>query len=172
MSTQTQLAALRIKQIDVGFLHPPINEPDLELFAIKTEAMMVALPSQHSLAQRKRLTMRSLNPYPLIIHPRHEGPVLYDQILQLYTSAGFQPIIAQEATTSPTRIGLVAAGIGVTFVPEGLCSLSHPGIVYKKLSGAIPRLSYAMACQREDALPLVQSLLNINRLLLNHASTD
>lgn len=160
MSTQAQLEALRTKQIDVGFLHPPINEPDLELFAIKTEAMMVVLPSQHPLARRKRLTVQSFSLYPLIIHPRHEGPVLYDQILQLYANADCQPTIVQEATTSPTRIGLVATGIGVTFVPEGLCALNYPGIVYKKLSGSIPRLSYAMAWQREDALPLVQSLLN------------
>ncbi len=172
MSTQAQLEALRTKQIDVGFLHPPINEPDLELFAIKTEAMMVVLPSQHPLARCKRLTVQSFSLYPLIIHPRYEGPVLYDQILQLYANADCQPTIAQEATTSPTRIGLVATGIGVTFVPEGLCTLNYPGIVYKKLSGSIPRLSYAMAWQREDALPLVQSLLNINGLPLNHASTD
>lgn len=172
MSTQAQLEALRAKQIDVGFLHPPINQQDLELFAIKTEAMTVVLPSQHPLARRKRLTMRSLIPYPLIIHPRYEGPVLYDQILQLYANADCQPTIAQEVTTSPTRIGLVATGIGVTFVPEGLCALNYPGIVYKKLSGSTPRLSYAMAWQREKTLPLVQSLLNISRLPLNHTSTD
>jgi DNA-binding transcriptional LysR family regulator len=172
MSTQAQLEALRAKQIDVGFLHPPIDERDLELFAIKTEVMMVALPSQHPLAPRKRLTMRSLIPYPLIVHPRHEGPVLYDQILQMYANVDCQPKIAQEVTTSPTRIGLVATGIGVTFVPEGLCALNYPGIVYRKLSGSTPRLSYAMAWQREETLPLVQSLLNISRLPLNHTSTD
>jgi DNA-binding transcriptional LysR family regulator len=172
MSTQAQLEALRHQQIDVGFLHPPINERDLELVEIKTEAMMVVLSSQHPLARRKRLTVRSLSPYPLIVHPRHEGPVLYDQILQLYANADCQPTIAQEATTSPTRIGLVATGIGITFVPEGFCALNYPGIVYKKLSGSVPRLSYGMAWQREDTAPLVQSLLNINRLPLNHASTD
>jgi DNA-binding transcriptional LysR family regulator len=145
MSTQTQLEALRAKQIDVGFLHPPVNQQDLELFDIKMETMMVVLPSQHPLAQRKQLTMRSLIPYPSIVHPRHEGPVLYDRILQLYANVGCQPKIAQEVTTSPTRIGLVATGIGVTFVPEGLCALTYPGIVYKKLSGAIPKLSYAIA---------------------------
>jgi DNA-binding transcriptional LysR family regulator len=165
MSTQAQLEALCAKQIDVGFLHPPINSPDLELFDIKTETMMVVLPSQHPLTQLKRLTMRSLSPYPLIIHPRHEGPVLYDQILQLYANVDCQPKIAQEVTTSPTRIGLVAAGIGVTFVPEGLCTLTYPGIVYKKLSGSVPELSYAIAWQREGSLPLVQSILNISRLL-------
>lgn len=169
MSTQAQLEALSAKQIDVGFLHPPINSPDLELFEIKAEAMMVVLPSQHPLAQLKRLTMRSLSLYPLIIHPRHEGPVLYDQILQLYANVDCQPKIAQEVTTSPTRIGLVAAGIGVTFVPEGLCTLTYPGIVYKKLSGSVPKLSYTVAWQREGSLPLVQSILNISRLLLTEA---
>jgi DNA-binding transcriptional LysR family regulator len=161
MSTQAQLEALRTKQIDVGFLHPPIHEQNLELSAIKTETMMVVLPSQHPLAQSKRLTMRSLSPFSLIIHPRQEGPVLYDQILELYANADCQPTIVQEATTSPTRIGLVAAGLGVTFVPEGLCALNYPGVVYKALSGAKPTLSYAMAWQRADTTPLIQSLLKV-----------
>lgn len=162
MSTQDQLEALRTKQIDVGFLHPPIDDHDLELLTLKTEAMMVVLPSYHPLARRKRLTMQSLSPYPLIIHPRYEGPVLYDQILQLYATVACQPTIVQEATTSPTRIGLVAAGIGVTFVPEGLRALNYSGIVYKELSETTPKLSYAIAWQRGDTLPLVQSLLKVN----------
>jgi DNA-binding transcriptional LysR family regulator len=161
MSTQTQLGALRTKQIDIGFLHPPIQEQDLELFTIKTESMMVVLPSEHPLAQRKRLTVLSLNALPLIIHPRQEGPILYDQILQLFANANCQPTIVQEATTSPTRIGLVAAGLGVTFVPEGLRVLSYSGIVYKHLSGGIPTLSYAIAWQQADTMPLVQSLLKV-----------
>jgi DNA-binding transcriptional LysR family regulator len=172
MSTQAQLEAFRHQQIDVGFLHPPINERGLELVEIKTEVIMVVLPSQHPLARRKHLTVRSLSPYPLIIHPRHEGPVLYEQILQLYANADCQPTIVQEATTSPTRIGLVAAGIGITFVPEVLCTLNYPGIIYKKLSVRVPRLSYAMAWQRGNIVPLVQSLLNINRLPLNHVLAD
>jgi DNA-binding transcriptional LysR family regulator len=161
MSTQTQLNALQAKQIDVGFLHPPIEAKHLNLLTIKTEKMMVALPSQHPLAGRKRLTMQSLSPYPLIIHPRHEGAVLYDQILQLYAQIDRQPAIVQEATTSPTRIGLVAAGIGVTFVPEGLQALNYTGVVYKTLSKSAPKLSYAVAWQPEDSSPTVQSLLKV-----------
>jgi DNA-binding transcriptional LysR family regulator len=156
MTTQAQLEALRTEQIDVGFLHPPVPNANLEIVNLKTETMWVVLSNQHPLAQRQRLTLRLLCHSPLIIHPRHEGVVLYGQILQLYNKMNCQPTIVQEAMTSPTRIGLVAAGLGITFVPESLCALNYPGVVYKKLSGAMPQLAYAIAWQRENTMPLIQ----------------
>jgi DNA-binding transcriptional LysR family regulator len=156
MATQAQLEALRTEQIDVGFLHPPVADLRLELVNLKTETMWVVLSSQHPLAHRQRLTLRSLCHLPLIIHPRHEGVILYDQILQRYAEINCQPTIVQEALTSPTRIGLVAAGMGITFVPESLCALNYPGVVYKKLSGSMPQLAYAIAWQRENTMPLIQ----------------
>jgi DNA-binding transcriptional LysR family regulator len=156
MTTQAQLEALRTEQIDVGFLHPPIADRHLELVNLKTETMWVVLSSQHPLAHRQRLTLRSLCHLPLIIHPRHEGVILYDQILQRYAEINCQPTIVQEAITSPTRIGLVAAGMGITFVPESLCALNYPGVVYKKLSGSMPQLAYAIAWQCENIMPLIQ----------------
>ena len=161
MTTQAQVEALQTKQLDVGFLHPPISDQGLNLLELKTERMIVALPTQHPLAQRKQLTIKALSLYPLIIHPRHEGAALYDQILQLYAQANCQPTIAQEAMTSPTRIGLVAAGLGVTFVPEGLQILNYYGVVYKPLVKGAPKLSYAIAWHQQERSPAVQSLLNM-----------
>lgn len=166
MSTQTQVAALHQKQIDVGFLHPPIEERNLELFHLKTEAMVVALASKHPLARSPRITVKALSSYPLIIHPRHEGPILYDRILQMYAEANCQPNIAQEATTSPTRIGLAATGMGVTFVPGTLSSLNYAGIVYKPLSGAVPKLDYAIAWRRDEEIVLARSLLNVTKTVV------
>jgi DNA-binding transcriptional LysR family regulator len=162
MATQAQLEALRTEQIDVGFLHPPVADLRLELVNLKTETMWVVLSSQHPLAHRQRLTLRSLCHLPLIIHPRHEGVILYDQILQRYAEINCQPTIVQEALTSPTRIGLVAAGMGITFVPESLCALNYPGVVYKKLSGSMPQLAYAIAWQRGNIMPLIQHFRTLN----------
>jgi DNA-binding transcriptional LysR family regulator len=163
MTTQAQLNALQAKQIDVGFLHPPVADNTLEIVDLKAETMWVVLPSEHPLAHRQRLSLRSLCHSPLIIHPRHEGVILYDQILQLYASIDCQPTIVQEAMTSPTRIGLVAAGLGITFVPQSLCALHYPGVVYKKLSDAMPKLAYAIAWQRDNKMPLIHHFRTLNK---------
>ncbi|WP_230843846.1 LysR substrate-binding domain-containing protein [Gloeobacter morelensis] len=55
-----------------------------------------------------------------IIHPRQEGPVLYDQFFELCARMGFRPKVVREATTHQNRIGLVVAGMGITFLPESL----------------------------------------------------
>jgi DNA-binding transcriptional LysR family regulator len=162
MSTQNQIKALQNRQIDVGFLHPPIDNADfLRIHEIKTETTIVVLPYSDRLSRRKRVTMELLSQYPLIIHPRHEGPVLYDRIMQLYEKIGCQPLITQEAVTSPTRIGLVATGIGITFVPEVFSTFSYAGVVYKPLQEKAPQLSYAISWRDGDTSPLIPILLEI-----------
>jgi DNA-binding transcriptional LysR family regulator len=69
-------------------------------------------------------------------------------------------ILVWSAIALCTRIGLVAAGLGVTFVPAGLQILNYPGVVYKPLSAA-PKLSYGIAWSQEGRSPLVESLLNM-----------
>jgi DNA-binding transcriptional LysR family regulator len=86
---------------------------------------------------------------------------LYDRILQLYQSVGCQPEIVQEASTSPARIGLVAAGLGIAFVPKIFCNLSYEGIVYKELHEKSPELVYAVAWRPNRQSAVLQAFLEI-----------
>jgi len=62
-----------------------------------------------------------------------------------------------------TIVSLVAAGIGVSLVPATLENLSRRGLVYKKLSGATPKLDLAVAWRRDDRSPLLASFLRVVR---------
>lgn len=161
MATQNQVEALRSNQLDLGFLHPPIDEIALKLYALKVEPMIVVLPKSYPLAKHKQLDMRSLNEFPLIIHPRHEGADLYDRILQLYQSVNRQPEIVQEVTTSPARIGLVAAGLGITFVPKIFSNFNYEGVIYRELQETAPELVYAVAWRQEQRSAVLQAFLEV-----------
>lgn len=161
LCTLDQVNTLRTETVDVGLLHPPIDAPFLNLHPLQGERLVVALPQAHPLAKHKRLRLKSLATEPFILHPRYEGPILYDQILHLCRMAGFEPHIVHEAIKHQTRVGLVAAGIGITFVPESLRQSGLAGVAYCSLMGAAPELQLAVAWRQERMSPVLQEFLQV-----------
>ncbi len=168
LCTPEQEAALMADTIQVGFLHPPIDAP-LCLREVLSEPTVVALPENHPLAARSRLSVRDPAPESFILFPRSVGPVLYSEILALCAQAGFSPRIVQEVTPQPTMVGLVAAGMGVAFVAESLQNISRPGVAYRSLQEPTPVLQLAIAWKANthapdpvtQASPVLQSFLQV-----------
>lgn len=142
--TPDQEAALLASELQVGFLHPPINAA-LQQREVLCEPMVVALPENHPLANQAGLSIKDLAHESFILFPRAVGPHLYSQIMMLCAQAGFAPRVVQEVTPQPTMIGLVAAGIGIAFVSESLQNISRPGVTYRSLQEATPWLRLAIA---------------------------
>lgn len=165
--TVDQVNMLRAETIDVGLLHPPIDASFLNLHPLQGESLVVALPHTHPLARQEQLLLKSLATEPLILHPRYEGPVLYDQILSLCRTAGFEPHIVHEEAKHQTRVGLVAAGIGITFVPASLQQSGLVNVTYRTLLGASPELQLAVAWQKERQSPVLQEFLKVVQHVTN-----
>lgn len=159
--TQDQVEAFRQNQIDIGFLYPPIDEKLLITMPLRTEPLVIALPNNHPLAMQDWLKLDDLAAEPFILHPRKEGPHLYDQIFECCKQAGFQPNVAQEAVASQTRLGLVAAGMGVTFVPETLKDIVNPALTYRNWPEPALSLQLSMVRRRGIVPPTVHQFFDI-----------
>ena len=159
--THSQVTALTEHQIDVGLLYPPVDETVLTLQALTDEVWIVALPKGHYLAEHQYLTLAALANEAFILHPRQAGPTFYNQIIHLCEQAGFYPDVVQEVETSQTRVGLVAAGMGITFVPDYLQTVGDTQVVYRQLQGSAPKLQLAVAHRRDNLSPIVQQFLHV-----------
>ena len=69
-----------------------------------------------------------------ILYKRPGGPGLYDTIITACRGAGFSPHVGQEAPRIISTLNLVAAGLGVSLVPESLRRLQMDGVVYRELA--------------------------------------
>ena len=161
LCTLDQVKALQTETIDVGLLHPPISDPCLKLYPLPGEQLVVALPHAHALAQPLEFPLKSLSNEPFILHCRHEGPMLYDKILSLCRDAGFTPQIIHGEVKHQARVGLVAAGMGITFVPESLQNAGLTGVSYCRLSGESPELQLAVAWRQTQESPVLQGFLQV-----------
>jgi DNA-binding transcriptional LysR family regulator len=130
-----QLAALGADQVDAGFiLHAPEAAPvGLSALSLLVEPFLVALPVNHPFANREVLFFADIASDPVVIFPRHIVPSLFDALLSYYHAKGIAPQIAQEAIEMQTIVSLVAAGMGVAWVPQVFARFARPGVVYRRV---------------------------------------
>jgi DNA-binding transcriptional LysR family regulator len=163
--TETQVEALRTHQLDVGFVYLPIREPSLLIHPLLEERYVAALPAAHRLARQSQISLPDLANEPLIFYPRSLAPVLYANFIKCCEAAGFLPHIVQEAEFAQTRLGLAAAGLGITVVLSTMQSLSLRGVVYKPLSKDFPTLNLALAWRQDESSPVVQEFVRLGKTL-------
>jgi DNA-binding transcriptional LysR family regulator len=132
--------ALREERLDAAFVRSPIGPArGIAVHAVLEEMMVAALPAGHLLAARgagKSLALEALAAETFILYRRPLGPGLYDAIIAACQRAGFSPTIGQEAPRMLATLSLVAAGIGVTLVPESMRRLRVYGVAYRPLDRA------------------------------------
>jgi DNA-binding transcriptional LysR family regulator len=131
-----QLGLLERGEVDAGFiLHSPgFVPPGLMRYSVAREPLVVAVPESHGLASQARLSLGDVLTQPLVVFPRRIVPSLYDAIFGLYHAAGHSPVVAQEAIQMQTIINLVAAGLGLAWVPASVQAFQRPGVVYRELA--------------------------------------
>ena len=170
MQTSEQLLALNNGQIDLGLLHPPINEDGLTVETVYREQLVVALPDNHPLAKDrlKPVSLRQLANESFILFPRHVGSVLYDRIINLCQQAGFSPSIIQEAIPQQTILGLVAAGIGISLIHSSVRTLGRHGVVFRDLIETTPVLETAVVWNSHSTNPVLPSFVEIVRQISIH----
>jgi DNA-binding transcriptional LysR family regulator len=139
-STGELIAGLQKDQLDVAFLRVPLGDTaGIRIEALLHEKMLVALPAHHPLVGKrapKSIALADLADQTFILYRRPTGPGLYDTIIAACHAAGFSPRIGQEAPRMLSTLSLVAAGLGVSIIPESMRRLDTEGIAYIPLSGA------------------------------------
>jgi DNA-binding transcriptional LysR family regulator len=161
LSTEAQVAALNQDKIDLAFLHPPIDSRGIELHPILEEVFVAVLPQQHPLIEYDRIPLEAFANEPLIIHPRQEGPALYDGFIQVCQEAGFQPKIVKESISLQTRVCLVATGMGITFVSSQLQFLVGANAVCRPLAKCPIHLKLAAAWRQNASSPPLRAFIQI-----------
>ena len=166
--TETQVEALRTHLCDVSLVYTPIREDTLSTYPLCEETFLVALPKSHPLTKQKRVALKSLANESFILYPRSLAPALYNEFLQCCDRAGFVPNIVQEGEMTDTRLGLVAARVGVTFIISGLQNLRLKGVVYRPLEDNFPKLKLALAWRKGESSPLVHEFCKITKALVQN----
>lgn len=164
MPTSTQVEALRGGELDCGFFHPRVEPPE----GIRTRQLLherngLLLPVEHPLAHTKVLRLRDVQGTPFILFPRPLNSAFYDHILAVCAAAGVTLQIVEEIWPRANAVGLVRAGLGVTFITPSEAHALPSEVVFRRFTGPAPesRLVAGWAQAREPtpaATNFIQSI--------------
>jgi DNA-binding transcriptional LysR family regulator len=161
--TPAQVAGLLDGSLDLGLLRPPVRERELEVEILWREPLVAVLPAAHRLARAAVVPLEQLRDEPFVTYPSHFRSVLHDAVEATCAAHGFRPRVVLEASETATLVSFVAAGIGVSLVPDSVCHMTVHGAVYRPLGPGAAEVELAVAWRRGDRTPVLERALGIVR---------
>ena len=113
---------------------PNILGEDLDCIHLLDDPMRVVLPSDHPLTRRKTIRLDELAEEAWV--GGCVGGVCNAMVVDWCADAGFEPNIAFESDDHNVLIGLVAAGVGITLLPQLALRMGLPGAESRAVAGA------------------------------------
>ncbi len=159
MPTVQQLEALRAGTIDAGFVRMPLIAQDLSIELVHREPFAMVLSRSHPLARKKDLAVKDLAREPFIAYGRRWAPDFYDHWTGICRRAGFTPTVIQETAEMATALALVAAGLGVAILPEGITKRSQRVFKAKTLKQEKAYSEIGIATRQDTETPLLRHLI-------------
>ena len=160
------LTGINGRLIDIGFCRLPVVDTAIATRTYGYERLLVALPSDHRLAEKSIIDVADLALEPFVTFPGTQGSAVRDALMRVTMDAGFNPRIIQEAPDSYTILGLVAAGVGVTITVSSVQHIDTPGVVFRELSGDVAELVAVLAWRKDNVSPAVLAVLEIAERVL------
>ena len=136
MLSPDQATALHDDTLDLALMRPLPDTAGLSVTDVRRERLLVAVPSEHRLAGRRRLRVKDLVGEGLVVHASGGKSAMHGTVEKLFGAIGEQAEIVHQVAETSTLVTFVAAGLGLAVVPEPTSDLAVPGLVYVPLVGA------------------------------------
>ncbi len=121
--------------LDLAIVRPPeTRDMRLEFCTLFRETAVVAVPENHPLAKRDRITVQDMGEEPLIVPDRRSRPHSHDLTMKLFIESGLTARVAQIAEEKQTIVSLVGTGVGLAIVPRWASRLAVGGVVFVELA--------------------------------------
>jgi DNA-binding transcriptional LysR family regulator len=161
--TPAQVASLLDGTLDLGLLRPPVRERELAVEVVRREPLVAVLPEAHPLATADAVPLEELKGEPFVVYPSHFRSVVHDAVEETCEAHGFLPRVALEVSETATLVSFVAAGLGVSLVPESVRHMTVRGAVYRPLAGDAATVELAVAWRRDNDTAVLARALEVVR---------
>ncbi len=150
--TEPLLARLREGEIELGIIALPVPHEGLETRELYQEPFTVAVPQHHALAKKQTVKLDDLNGENLLL--LEDGHCLRDQALDVCSKIDVKENDDYRATSLETLRQMVAAGLGITLLPElatrGPFGSGH-GLTVKSFARPVPTRTVGAVWRKSSA---------------------
>lgn len=149
---------VRRGEVDMGLLARGEKLIDLDFIPLMEDELLAVVPADgHPLSGRRRVTLRDVAAFPLLLNPR--GVALRETLDIRLRAIGVTPTPAQELVGTHALVALVGAGLGVAVLPRlALATVDVRGCRLLKLRDGGAREVGLVLPQRRSASPATEAL--------------
>jgi DNA-binding transcriptional LysR family regulator len=170
-----QNEALVERQVDVGFLRPPVDLLHLVSEPLFEEQFLIFLSKANPLARRRKLKLKQLASETLLLYDRNQSIGVFDKTLELYRRAGISPRIIFTSTAPFEEAGtmLVASGKGIYLGVGAVLSdpVSGSEVATVPLDEPEAKIEVHMAWRKGENSSAVLAFLDSVRRLFKRSGT-
>jgi LysR family hydrogen peroxide-inducible transcriptional activator len=143
-TTDALLKNCRQGEIDLAILALPLPAKYLDVEELFEEQLLLVLPPDHPLVQRKNIRLKDVEPYPFVL--LDEAHCLSDNIVSFCQERSFQPVAVERTSQLAMVQELVSLSHGVSMIPEMArnCDQSDRR-VYRSFTGKKPKRTVVVA---------------------------
>jgi LysR family hydrogen peroxide-inducible transcriptional activator len=135
--TERLLADLLAGELDLAIMALPIRDERLHVEKLFTEPLVMALPPKHRLVAKNEVKLGDVVDEPFIL--LDDVHCLGDQVLSICHRGGLEPRVVCRGEQIVTLLAMVAAGQGVSIVPEMAATADTArSCVYRPLGKPVP----------------------------------
>jgi DNA-binding transcriptional LysR family regulator len=116
MASLDQLAAIRERKLDAGFLYNAPKDDDILVQRLEQHEVCLAVPRGSPLAARRRIRLADLAGEPLVLFQRSGSPAFHDALLTELKKRNVEPRVVHEAANEAAMLTLVTTGAGAAIV--------------------------------------------------------
>ncbi|GAA4552766.1 LysR family transcriptional regulator [Pseudonocardia xishanensis] len=159
MPVVDQVEAIAENRIDVGFTLARLTYSHLDVRVISVERLLVVLPEDHPRASDAEVSLADLANETFLIWRAPFGPHLDDFVTRACSEAGFLPSVAYQGPQVHSVIHMVAAGFGISLVPQCDRGIEAPGVIFRELAPPTPWTVLSVVRHRHRRNPVVDRLV-------------
>ena len=165
--TRDAVAQIERGSLDLAFVALPLDPaPRVRSRLIAREPLGVALPIDHPRAGDPAVDLTELADADFITLPAASGSGLREAALGACVNAGFRPRVVQEIADPFMILTLVAAGVGVALVSDGVAPIMPSGSVFVPLRGRPVQLEHAIAWAGDNPSAVLQAVLAVAETII------
>jgi len=163
LATGAQITALKNRQLDVGFVRPPVHAPEIETEIIGEEKMVLAVASEDPLARKKRLTWQDLNGRTVLsVHPSVAN-YYYESFFAACRKNMVKLSIGPYSQDIHSSLWLVSTGYGITPITESAREFASASLAFRDLPADGPTIQTVLAWRRDNSSPVLANFLRTVR---------
>ncbi len=161
--------ALMRGKLDLAFLRPEPNMPDLVYKVVTTEPLIVALPSDHKLAARKAIAIEDIAKETFLGMSK-TAPVLQAVIADYFKRAEVEVQAAHEIDNLGMAMSLVASTRGITLLPAYAQNFLPWSVTARPLAGTPPTIDLVIGYHKANRSPVLKLFLSRSDDLISRVS--